>query len=405
MSLDSIENVCLFVSDALRRDYLPESVAKMGVTFKTVAQSTFSAPSFATLATGRYPQEHGVMSFQESIGKDAPSVFNIPGVDSTFYQYLPGSRPPLDDPIFDVLARQEKRQLSELESPFIYVEREFAPHFPHADYDNVRGYLESRGTDWDRIRSEYEESVDTSMNVLEERMTTLEAMGVIDSTLVILTSDHGELLGEYGELAHGTPMTPELVYVPTVFIHPSISEQDFVPDPATEVVEHVDVVETMLASSGNGSFPTSGVDLLRSPRPRKPGYSYVSYPLGRSIAFLPFKRRFFDYPKWNVSRYTASGAFWRDGGYVFAEDPLVRHALWGIYRTFRGSKRRNLRPNWRSVLRQYFRGTHEYGTPPMSRGQARTVTQELSSSFKADEAEKFDLSHSAEARLRDLGYR
>lgn len=55
-----IENVMIFVSDALRWDYLPDSVAKRGVTFKTVASSLFTAASFPSMATGVYPSSHGV---------------------------------------------------------------------------------------------------------------------------------------------------------------------------------------------------------------------------------------------------------------------------------------------------------------------------------------------------------
>jgi arylsulfatase A-like enzyme len=42
--------------------------------------------------------------------------------------------------------------------------------------------------------------------------------GILDDSLVIFTSDHGELLGEYNGLYHHqTPVVPELVYVPLAF--------------------------------------------------------------------------------------------------------------------------------------------------------------------------------------------
>lgn len=50
-----IKNIMIFVSDALRWDYLPQSVARRGITFKTIASSLFTASSFPSMVTGLYP--------------------------------------------------------------------------------------------------------------------------------------------------------------------------------------------------------------------------------------------------------------------------------------------------------------------------------------------------------------
>jgi len=64
----------------------------------------------------------------------------------------------------------------------------------------------------------------------------------MDRTLVIFTSDHGELLGEYGGLTgHVRPPCPELVYVPTVFIHPLIKNKKT----EESIMRHVDLYKPM----------------------------------------------------------------------------------------------------------------------------------------------------------------
>ena len=78
--------------------------------------------------------------------------------------------------------------------------------------------------------------------------------------MIIFTSDHGELLGEYGGLTnHGRPPCPELVYVPTVFIHPSIK-----PDNANITIRHVDLYPTIASILNQKiTYAVDGVDLTR----------------------------------------------------------------------------------------------------------------------------------------------
>lgn len=52
----------------------------------------------------------------------------------------------------------------------------------------------------------------------------LEALGEHrDETLVILTSDHGELLGEHGRVGHGRHVWEALTHVPLIVDHPALS--------------------------------------------------------------------------------------------------------------------------------------------------------------------------------------
>jgi len=60
--------------------------------------------------------------------------------------------------------------------------------------------------------------------------TILEALGPhADETLVILTSDHGELLGEHNIVGHGTHVWEPLTHVPLILAHPDPAGQAQLP--------------------------------------------------------------------------------------------------------------------------------------------------------------------------------
>lgn len=124
------------------------------------------------------------------------------------------------------------------------------------------------------MRAEYRQGAKLSAERFEGYIAELRERGVLDRTLVVFTSDHGELLGKGGEVGHTSPLRPELTYVPTVFVHEGLSAEDFHADPGSDVVEHVDVVTTILGALGrSGTLPTAGVDLLTESRPREWGFN------------------------------------------------------------------------------------------------------------------------------------
>lgn len=56
LDVDSINNVYIFLADALRHDELPDEIAKRGVYFKTVAHALTTQQSLPTISSGRLPQ-------------------------------------------------------------------------------------------------------------------------------------------------------------------------------------------------------------------------------------------------------------------------------------------------------------------------------------------------------------
>jgi arylsulfatase A-like enzyme/Flp pilus assembly protein TadD len=81
---------------------------------------------------------------------------------------------------------------------------------------------------------------------LEPLLRPLIEQGRSGRTLVILTSDHGEALGEHGESTHGVFAYEATLRVPLVIYAPSLYGPRVVKDP----VRHVDVVPTVLDALG-----------------------------------------------------------------------------------------------------------------------------------------------------------
>jgi len=109
---------------------------------------------------------------------------------------------------------------------------------------------------------------------LEPLLRPILDRGGAGRTLVILTSDHGESLGEHGEATHGVFAYEATLRVPLVVYAPSL----FRPRVVSELVRHVDLVPTVLDVLGiekpAGLSGRSLLPLLAGQAPEEPPPSY-----------------------------------------------------------------------------------------------------------------------------------
>ena len=86
--------------------------------------------------------------------------------------------------------------------------------------------LSSKVTDieYDHMVSQYDGGIafiDFHLGKLIER---LKSLGLYENSLIIITSDHGEVFGERGLLGHGVSVYEDLVYVPLIIKYPNLNE-------------------------------------------------------------------------------------------------------------------------------------------------------------------------------------
>ncbi|TKX62983.1 hypothetical protein EXE48_04285 [Halorubrum sp. ASP1] len=391
----SVTNVFIYVGDAIRADLLPEHFGKQDTVIRAIASSTHSPASFASLVTGCYPPTHGVRSFNDRLPDDITRLFDVPGVDNRFmnsiFAYATEYHGNDTDPIHSVLNTDpvtERSPFDGLEPPFITMERGPGGHAPYGDHTGTAvEYFESKGSDRQAIEVDYERSVELDIEWFNARVDELDELGYLEDTLVVYTSDHGELLGEGGTLGHNDPMRPELVYVPTVFRHPDLPNGD-----VTETsFHHVDIFPTVLTALNydtdqyqyDGLAPKEAL----SDKPR---------PCFWENQFLPDRLP-------GLSGMLKYNGVWNStGGRVWTDTSRVDRYAVLIGKLFRSSKRRYMRRHLGSCIAAYWSRERTFGTPSFDREEAKKTIEQAIQNERS--GRRTELSNEEMERLRDLGY-
>jgi arylsulfatase A-like enzyme/Flp pilus assembly protein TadD len=282
-------NVLLVTIDTLRADHVGaygagfaetptlDALAAEGTRFsRAFASSPLTLPSHAALLTGRQPHQIGVR--HNGMYTLAPAEESLPerlrdagwatgafvgawvlaarfGLDQGFDRY--------DDATSAGLAAPggyaERRADAVSDAALAWLESAPRPFFlwahyydPHASYRPPAPYAERFAG---RLYDGEIAWVDAQLGRL---VAALRARGELDRTLVVVTSDHGESLGEHDELTHGYTLHDAVLRVPLVLRGPGVPAGRVV-DP---LVRSVDVAPTVLAWLGqDGLAATAGHDL------------------------------------------------------------------------------------------------------------------------------------------------
>jgi arylsulfatase A-like enzyme len=118
---------------------------------------------------------------------------------------------------------------------------------------NERAHRSGTGMDergFERMRQLYDADLRTVDDRLEALLDRLSAAGVLEESLVVVVSDHGEHLGEFGLVGHQHSVFEPVVSVPLAARFP-----DGGPDRVTDPVETRRVFHTVLDESGVESYP------------------------------------------------------------------------------------------------------------------------------------------------------
>ena len=100
---------------------------------------------------------------------------------------------------------------------------------------------------------------DGALNYLDakigELLEYLGQKGILDNTLIIITSDHGDLLGEYGFFGHGGLLSRLLVQIPLVIRYPPIFPRQVVRDEPVAIADIFHSIASLLPLKG---YPETG---------------------------------------------------------------------------------------------------------------------------------------------------
>ncbi|MFB6181083.1 MAG: sulfatase-like hydrolase/transferase [Candidatus Nanohalobium sp.] len=253
--MSEFKNIMIFVSDALNYNYIPDSIAEEGSgPIKTLAPSLHSPQSFTSLLTGFESPNHEVDDFFE-FEAGTKTVFDL-FPNTTFYDHK--------DSAIGRIFGQPIEELEDIEEPFIWVERAMETHEPYGVMEHgnelPREYLEGReyfsSMEQDEIIEEYENACDKMEEHFWRHIQTLKNRGIYENTLVIFTSDHGEIMGEniWGKkrFGHNNPPTKHVAQVPTVFLNSEIM---------SEYMRTVDILPTALSMLEKGYYTMDGVNI------------------------------------------------------------------------------------------------------------------------------------------------
>jgi arylsulfatase A-like enzyme/Flp pilus assembly protein TadD len=275
--------------DALASTPWMDRLAAAGVRFDAAhAHNVVTLPSHANILSGRLPFEHGVRdnsgfrfppalptlaSLLRARGYRTGAFVSAFALDSRFG--LDRGFETYDDEFVDAQARpaflvqerrgaetvaRARRWLAEQNAhPFLCWVHLFEPHAPYEPGEPVA----SRFTD-DPYRGEVA-AVDAALGPLLKPVLAEADAGRV---LVVLTSDHGESLGEHGEATHGIFAYESTLRVPLILYQPRLLAPRVVSAPA----RHVDLLPTIL-------------DALSLPVPEGlPGRSLLAAAGGASVA-------------------------------------------------------------------------------------------------------------------------
>jgi choline-sulfatase len=296
-------SVLLISIDTLRADALGaygragaqtpwmDRLAREGVRFAAArAHNVVTLPSHANLLSGLHPHQHGVRDnsgfrFPQGLPTLATllkahghrtgafvSAFVLDarfGLDRGFdvYDDRLGGGSALDFQVqerpgpltVEAARRWLERQAG---SPSFALVHLYEPHFPYEPPEPLAA----------RFREEpYHGEVAAADAALEPLLRPLLEAGERSRTLVVLTSDHGEALGEHGEETHGLFAYEPTLRVPLVLWAPGLLRPRVVTDP----VHHVDLLPTVLEALGLD--PPAGL----------PGRSLLGAAVGRRLEAAP----------------------------------------------------------------------------------------------------------------------
>lgn len=160
-------------------------------------------------------------------------------------------------------------------------------------WGHLAGALVLDATDLETLHSLYLAEVAVADSLVGRLTGTLEAHGVLDDTLVVITSDHGENLGEHGLIDHVYSMYDTTVRVPLIVRYPARFTGGTVVEGLVSLVDLTPTILDFCAATDTDSATDHGLSGRSLWEARGPTRTAVYAENGRPINGLEVLRRWF----------------------------------------------------------------------------------------------------------------
>ena len=315
-----------------------DALGESSVVFTTaLTQAVYTIASMGSILTGQYPERHQSVSFADRLPESAITVPELltssnvrtiafagnAVVSSKFglnrgYEFFHqawelDSYTGRGDSVLQLFDAWLSKRTNERFFTYVHFKEPHFPYNPPPPYDQLFGAstLFPEGLQvWDdvnryniaaadgevpegdvveRIRALYDGNMAYADHLVGELLSRLDARGLREKTMVILTADHGEAMFEHRFIGHNTQLYEESIRVPLV-----ISVPGFAPRRVETLVELIDLSPTILELMGQGNHAAIA---------QMQGQSLVPALLGDDR--LGDDRVAFSRTLWNKPRYSA----------------------------------------------------------------------------------------------------
>jgi lipoteichoic acid synthase len=234
----------------------------------------------------------------------APSITTSKGSFSTlFWEYLDGIK---DDCAVGALSDWLGEAAS---APFFAVLWTHMTHYPYMLDGAETRYVR------DKDQNRYLNALRSGDRGLGRLMERLDALGLADSTLVVVLGDHGEAFGRHGDRGHGSAVYEANIKIPLVFINRRLFRGETV-DTVGGIVDIAPTVAQLIGVERGAHW--QGRSLLAANRPE------------RTYFFTPWGDLTFGFRDANM-KYIFNATYNKLEIYDLASDPLETKDLSAVY--------------------------------------------------------------------------
>ncbi len=221
-------------------------------------------------------------------------------------------------------------------APHPYTYRYVSRQAPGVDWRRIRrisaephvymnGQMDVTPQDFEVLKALYDAEIHYVDKELGQLFAHMRKLGILDQTLLIILSPHGDSFGEHGQTAHGGRLYETLVHVPLIVRCPGTAPAGL---SVRSLVQVTDILPTVLELVGRGTddLMLQGHSLL----PIEPDRTYREYVIAERGERDPSFLKMFKNSEQLVARIRHGQRMFRRGDYKYLRSSNGREELFNL---------------------------------------------------------------------------